>query len=322
MNANNTDTIPSGFPTTASNPAPGAESSPEPLPHLGPRARRLLNAPLEERLRAVAEDKWVLHNGAKRILRILKQTLAQPLSERPRDFAVIGPTNTGKTATLNCFYRDLGGDPADRVGSSERTPILLVELTGRSTEPRTLLAMARSLRLPVVNERQSREVSDLILRKVKERRVRMVVFLELDHIGPIGKQERSVVFHMMKNITNEGISIVAAGTERCIEYLKEDEQIDSRLRPLYLQGFANNDEYRDFLATLETFYPLPQPSFLWRDYADAIFKKTSGVTGEIVYLLNEAAAWTLREGRTCIDDEALGKCDYIEAISPAQLGKK
>lgn len=291
------------------------------LDHLNESAQRLIKESIDTKIAAVFADKFILHPQAKNILSVLKRTLAKPESERPSGFVIIGPSSSGKTGIVNKLYRDLGGDPANRVGASDRMPILVVEMPPRATEPRVVLAMARALRLPVVTESQSRKVTDIILRKLKERHVRMVVFLEFDHVEPISAQERSVVFHLIKNITNEGISIVGAGTQKCVELILEDEQITSRLRPLYLHGFPKDQTFVDFVATLESFYPFPEPSYISRDHLDFVFKRTQGVAGEVVALLNEAAAWALRNGRNTIDREALTHCDFIEGLSHSQCGK-
>ena len=291
------------------------------LDHLNESAQRLFNKSIDAKIIAVFEDKFILHPQAQKILSILKRTLAKPESERPAGHMIIGPSSSGKTGIINKLYRDLGGDPANRVGASERMPILVVEMPPRATEPRVMLAMARALRLPVLTENESRKVTDIILRKLKERHVRMVVFLEFDHIGPIGAMERAVVFHLIKNITNEGISIVGAGTQKCVELILEDEQITSRLRPLYLHGFPKDQTFVNFVATLETFYPFPEPSYISRDHLDYVFQRTQGVAGEVVALLNEAAAWALRNGRNVIDQEALTDCDFIEGLSHSRCGK-
>ena len=293
----------------------------EGAPHLSRQAQIALNLSIDERLQLVFSDKFVLHPQARRILGILKLAIGKPLSERPASFLIVGASGTGKTSLIHRFYRDLGGDSATRFGASERMPIVVVEMPPRSTEPRVVLAIARSLRLPVVSERETRKVTDIILRKLKERGVRMVIFLEFDHLGTIAEQERQVVFHLLKNITNEGISVVGAGSQECVEYVLEDEQLTSRLRPLYLHGFPKDQSLADFVATLETFYPLPEASALWRDHLDLIFARTNGVAGEIVYLLNEAAAWSIRNGHSCIQLDAIVNCDYIErlaALSPSK----
>jgi hypothetical protein len=294
----------------------------DPLAHLNNSARQLLHAELPQKLEAVFRDKTIIHAQVKEVLSILKRTLEKPVCQRPSCFLVIGSANTGKTWLADKLFNDLGGDAAKRSGANDRMPLLIVETPARPTEPRIVLSLARAMGLPVVTENESRKVSDLILRKLRERRVRMVMLLEFDNIETLPTQERLVAFHFLKNITNQGISIVPLGTQTCVEYVLEDEQLKSRLRPLYLRGLARDKDYTDFVATLESHYPFPKPGFVWRDHVDKIFERTRGLIGETIMLLNEAAAWALRNGRPSIDAESLEKCDFRDQLTPLPGAKK
>jgi hypothetical protein len=106
---------------------------------------------------------------------------------------------------------------------------------------------------------------------------------------------------------------VAVGTEEIISLIQEDEELASRLRPLRLRGLALDQRFGSFLATLETFFPFQKPSFLPR-YTIEIHRRTAGIIGEVVALLNEAAAWAVRNDRSHIDDEAFKKCAYIPQL--------
>jgi hypothetical protein len=292
------------------------------LSHLDESAKKLLYEPLSRKLEAIFEDKFILHRQATNVLSTFKQALARPKCERPSCYLLVGGAGSGKTGLMHKLFSDLGGDVADRVGTAESMPILIVETPGRATEPRLVLAISRALKMPVITENQSRKVTDIILRKLSQKRVRMVVFLEFDHFAPVPEQEREVAFHFIKNITNEGISVVGVGTQKSCELVLKDEQLTSRLRPLYLQGFANDQEYVNFVGTLESFYPFPRAGFLWRDHIGEIYRRTHGVVGETVMLLNEAAAWALCNGRPSLDREAIDGCKFVEPLAPLRSTKK
>lgn len=68
---------------------------------------------------------------------------------------------------------------------------------------------------------------------------------------------------------------------------------------------------------MESFYPFPERSFLAAEpLSSVIFARTKGVVGETVVLLNEAAAWALRQNRAKIDELALKSCAYTEPLIP------
>lgn len=307
-------------------PAGSGASSPENpveahLKSLQPNAIAALDAPLGRRIEVTFTDKFILYEDAKIALSILKSALDRPRCERPPGYALVAPSNGGKTALINRLNRDLGGDAAKRAGVHDRMRLLIVKLFARATEPRMALSVARAIGLPCAPGRMSREVSDIIVRELVAKDVKMVVFLEFDNVAPLPKPERQVVFDFVKGITNEGIIVVVVGTEETIELVREEEELVTRLRPLRLHGFARDAAFQSFLRTLETFYPLAQPSYLWRDYYQEIHRRTGGVLGEVVMLVNEAAAWAMRNGRTSIDAESLTQCAYIAPITtvrPAQ----
>lgn len=285
-------------------------------------AQSLLEKDLSAKLEGVFQDKFVVHALVKDTLSTLKESLQRPRVERPVCWLIIGPVNSGKSALVHRLQRDLGGDAERKVGAINELPLLVIEVPSRPTEPRLNLAIARALRMPVTSEHESRRISDTILRNLIQRKVRMIVFVEMDHFEPLPEDEQTVVFDFIKNITNEGIVVVGVGTEDCRKAIENHKALASRFRPRFLTGFAPGEEFCDFLTTLESFYPFPNRSFLESAHLrTAIFKRTNGVVGEVVLLLNEAAAWALRQGRPCIDDDALTKCAYTESLLPGSKRK-
>lgn len=282
---------------------------------LRPESRQALGLSLEERLRLIVADKFILYEGAKDILSILKDLLARPVSERPPCYLLTGPSNSGKTGLINRYRRDLGGESSTKVGVHDLVPLLIVPLPARPTDPRIALAIARRVNVPVFTRQPSREVSDLILRELGKRETRVLVLLEFDNLEPLSDQERKISFDFIKDFTNQGISVIGVGTEKSVQLISKDDELNTRLRPLRLKGFACDKEFGSFLATLETFYPFGSPSYLPRFAAD-IHGRTRGVLGEVVLLVNEAAVWAAKNGKSYIDGEALKKCNYIAPARP------
>lgn len=282
---------------------------------LEPAAQALLDADLPAKIEHVFSDKFVLYPLARDTLSVLKDSLGRPKVERPVCWLIVAPVSSGKSALVHRLQRDLGGDAEHKVGAINEMPLLVIEVPSRPTEPRLNLAVARALHMPIASEKESSRISDIILRTLKQRKVRMVVFVEMDHFEPLPDAEQTVVFDFIKNITNEGIVVVGLGTQKCVGTIGKNEALASRFRPKYLTGFAFDASFADFLVTMETYYPFPVRSNLDAEpLCSLIFDRTRGVVGEITQLLNEAAAWALRQGRSCIDKTALESCAYIEPL--------
>lgn len=260
----------------------------------------------------VFSDKSIVHDEMKPMLALIKDALARPRCEKPCGYALLAPAGYGKTGLVNKARRDMGGDPSRKAGVHDRTPMLVGELPSRPTEPRVGLALARACGLPVLDGPQG--ITDAIIRVLLKREVKLLVLLEFDNIAPLPPKEREVTYDFVRAIINVGIVVVAVGTELTANLISEDEELATRLRPVRLKGFAFDDHFRSFLRTLEAHYPLPQPSYLWRDFDREIYKRTGGVLGEIVMLANEAAAWAIRNERLAIDAEALQRCNYFPPL--------
>lgn len=277
-------------------------------PHLYAETAALFESPAKEQVRFVHADKFVMHETAKTVLSAMKDIYHRPKNVvRPPCLAVIGNSNEGKSAVAKRFFHDLGGDPARFFGVHDVMPVVLVDMPSRATEPRVCLAIARALGLTAYGSAtKSRMVTDNVMRALVAKKVQMLVLMEFQHVKPLPPPERQVVYDLIKGISNHGISIVGIGTEDARICMAEDEQIANRMRVTRLTSFANDQNFRDFLHTLEHHYPLPEPSGLGKmTMANEIYNRTNGITGEVVSLCNSAAAYAIREGLPCIDLKVL-----------------
>lgn len=287
-------------------------------PHLLVEAASMLSQSVDERVSWINTDRFILHANAKPVLSAMKDIYNRPACVRPACLAIIGNSNEGKTAVVNRFLRDMGGNTEEIFGNNDEKPIVMAEMPPRATEPRICLAIARALGLTGYANSKSRLVSDHVYRALVAKKVRVLVLMEFQHMSPLPKFERQVVLDMVKGISNQGVSVFAVGTDEAKVKLAEDEQISNRMRVVRVKGFSQGEDLQDFLHSLETFYPLPKSSGLGDASMMArIYKRTNGVTGEVIALCNAAAVWAVRNNRPCIDAEALKLAFLPPAASAA-----
>ena len=289
-------------------------------PHLFEVTAAYLDRSLEERVRYAHEDKFILHAKARVALSAMKDIYNRPKNlARPACLAVIANSNEGKTTVTNRFHKDLGGEAACVLGVHDEMPVVLVEMPARATEPRVCLAIARALGLTAYGSAvKSRMVSDNVMRALVTKKVQILMLSEFQHVSPIPKFERQVVYDLIKGISNHGISIVAIGTQEAKVCLAEDEQVANRMRIVSLTSFALNQEFRDFLHSLEYYYPLPMPSGLGTtDMAKEIYGRTNGITGEVVAFCNAAAVYAMRKKLPCIDMAVVKASSLLPAANAA-----
>jgi hypothetical protein len=276
----------------------------------------------EERIRYCYKNRYISHSNAEAVLDAMKDVYyREPGAVRPACLAVIGASNSGKSATVAQFCSEVG-DATAKAGSQDTMPVVKVDVPPRATEPRLGLAIARALGLGGYAG-NARIVSDNVYRALQEKRVRVLLLNEIQHVEPIPSSERAIVLDFIKGISNSGISIIAVGTDTACELIARDEQVANRLRVIHLQNLVytrrNREEYLGFLNTLESFYPLPERSGLADpEFADAIYKGTNGVVGEIVLCCDTAAAYAIRNDRPRIEWEGLQKAAETKVAAPTE----
>lgn len=288
--------------------------------HLFDETAACLGNTLAERIRFCLQDKFILHKNAKVALAALKDVFNRPKNVvRPACLGVIGGSNEGKSAVANRCHEDLGGPAAHIHSTCDEIPVVVVDMPPRSTEPRVCLAIARALGLGAFGSAiKSRMITDNVIRALSAKRARVLMLNEFQHVQPIPRSERQVVYDLIKDISNRGISLVAIGTEEAKTCLAEDEQIANRMRIVRLSSFANDQELRNFLHSLEHYYPLPKPSGLGSaSFANEIYARTNGITGEVVSLCNAAAVYALRNELPCIDMNVMKKTIVLPAANAA-----
>ena len=73
------------------------------LSHLAPAAADMLQAPNDQRIRAILGERWVQHARAGQLLRILDLLLEHPRTTRMPSIAVYGDSGMGKTMMMQRF---------------------------------------------------------------------------------------------------------------------------------------------------------------------------------------------------------------------------
>jgi hypothetical protein len=155
----------------------------------------------------------------------------------------------------------------------------------------------------------------------------MLVMSQFSHVEPVSRDERRHVFDLLQSLSDEGIIVVVVGTESILDLIAEEEELETRLRPLHLgslrpikavlptttqEEIQKSTEVMRFLMALESHYPFSRESGLFETKrARSIYKQAGGRIGKIVELCNEAAAWSLRNGHECIPDEAFKRCSFV-----------
>jgi predicted ATPase len=102
------------------------------LSHLTPAAAELLQAPNDQRIRAILGERWVQYARATQVLRILDLLLEHPRTTRMPSIAVYGDSGMGKTMIMQRF-REQHPPLFDSRAGIERTRVPCNSLASRAS---------------------------------------------------------------------------------------------------------------------------------------------------------------------------------------------
>lgn len=279
--------------------------------HLTPEAAAMLTAANKIKRTHILEIPFIRHKVAEDMIRRLEEIYEAPLTFRPHCMAIIGETSVGKTSIIREFKARV--EEADRP-SAAKVPVVITQAPSPCSAPGIEMNIARSLRLNFGRALTPRQISVLVSESLRNLKTRMLIIDEAHNLEPLDKPEQKTIFNMLKNMSNDGIHIVLVGTKFLETILNQgEEQIFSRFRPAQLEAFANDEdgEYLSLLASLESDFPLRQPSNL-KDSPkkEYIFEITRGVPGEIIMLCAFAALHAIAGSKDCIELDSLTNCNY------------
>ena len=142
--------------------------------HLTPAAAELLQAPVDQRLRAILGERWVQYTRAAQVLRILDLLLDHPRTTRMPSIAVYGDSGMGKTMIMQRF-RDEHPPLFDNQAGIERTRVLALQLAGKPGERRLYAQILMALGVPQNPRAAVVELEQVAIRLMRAMDVQVLV---------------------------------------------------------------------------------------------------------------------------------------------------
>ena len=263
---------------------------PQALSHLHSLTRIEAQQDDKIRVRALQRDRWIDYPRATQALQQLERLLNTPQRERMPCMVMHGESNIGKTLIVAKFQRE---HPTrfDSDKGVERREIVAMQMPATPDQHRFYAALLFELGAPhsasaglSVLERLARDM----LRRIGPR---MLIVDEVHHLLAGSYREQRAALNLLKYIANDlKISVVVVGTSDAPLALQTDAQMHSRFTPMEIPRWRQSDDFRRLLAAFERVLPLRKPSELTqRPIAEFLLGASTGLTGEVSRLLNEAA---------------------------------
>jgi hypothetical protein len=218
---------------------------------------------------------------------------------RPRCLQIVGPSNVGKSAVLDQYFRQCSTSSRNPDGYHAR-PVVLVEAPYDSA-PRHLSdrIISACLGNPVMHSRG--EPPDQVEHVLRSSGVEQLLIDELGNLTLRGRLRSQQDLGLLRRLCNLGITLGVATTKNLQMVMTADEQLASRFQPVFLPRWSESEELRSFLGALEAYLPLPEPSFLDRaEIVRWLISRNCACTGDILNIVRDAAMRAILEDAPCL----------------------
>jgi hypothetical protein len=283
----------------------------EPLSHLHPLARQVLDLPAAERLAWMRADRWIGYPRARQALTFLEELLTAPARQRMPNLLIVGPTNNGKTMMVEKFRRDHPPTTAED-GAHEVIPVLVVQMPSEPDLKRLYATILREVHAPARPRETLAKVEDFTLRLLQQIGLRVLVIDEVHNILAGSSAQQRAFLNLFRYLGNTlRIPLVCVGTRDAYLAIRSDEQLENRFAPFSVPRWQADADYASLLASFEAILPLRYPSHLSQPpLAAHILTVSEGTIGEIATLLTRAAVAAIHSGQERIDLTLLSQVDY------------
>lgn len=287
--------------------------------HLLPKARHLLDRPIEERIAYIQKDSWIPYARADEMLQQLDDLLQHPTCDRMPSLAISAQTNNGKTRLIQHFLSLHQASEAS--GGAIKAPVIYLQCPGMPDEARLYNSILLKLCKKFRHSATPQEKLVLTLDALSKIELRILALDEVNftEVGTAAKQKRFL--NALRFLANElRISIVCLGTEEMMRVIRTVPAVENRFVPTVLPRWQPNKEFRALLASFERIIPLKYPSNLQsQKLASKLLTRSEGTIGELKMLLGTAAAFAMRKGTERITEELIDTCNYLPPSARKQL---
>ncbi len=260
----------------------------------------IFSAPLKDRVAYIQQPCWYSLDVFESKLDHLNFFYQLPDNPRPRCLLLIGESGMGKSCLLREFHSQHPSSRSKRTGKL-RQPILHLEIPPVMVTPSGFMKSVFQAAglfparrgLPGMLKYFESMMSDVM--------PRMILIDEGQRIAHCDRSNTRDILEVIKWLgKTTQRPIVLSGVPHTSTIINNDAQLRRRFETATLEEWRCDNLFQQFVKSVFENLPLldgyDQDLLTRKELLDAILKKTHGITGQILNLLQDAAVYSLQSG--------------------------
>jgi hypothetical protein len=288
-------------------------------PHLSPVVAQVADLDDQARIDYIGKDRYVSHTRAEEILDEWESLYGLDDAIRPQGRKLIGYPLMGKSTLKEEFLRrhPASDNPGGEAAIVPVVSVQFPEVAKEGIYPEILGAL--NAKLPKGSKtREVRQGTVDFLRRIG---MRMLLIDEFHNIlegsALVQRKGLNSVKYLM-NVLRRPVIVI--GTGDLVNATESDPQISSRLKPMVLPRFKDDEDFQALLAGFEMVLPLRKPSNLSDpELSTLIYLQTLGIMGNVADLLNDAAKMAIKTGTEQITEVEITAIKHKASKGPRSL---
>jgi len=250
----------------------------------------------DERATLLENGILIEHPHMQRACKILDHLADQPKRPRMEGKSFIGPTNNGKSFTVDFWINER----RKKEKNSSKFDYVHVDLPEIPSVKSLYSEILIKLHLPInAIAGTAEQLKHKVTRLFSELHVKMLFIDEVHNLlGAQSERIKAQCLNALKGLSNRlQIPIVLIGTDAAADVIKSDTQVLNRFRIINFKPWEKGEDFDTLLNTFEANLHLRNPSNLSSPKLSTyILKVSEGKIGEISTLLSKAAIKAIERG--------------------------
>lgn len=254
-----------------------------------------------KRISAILGDYWIDYPQAKHTLSSILAMLEAPRRYTAPCMLITGVGGSGKSSIVQQLMKR---NPS--IGS----PMVFTSLVENAGNLKIRQLILEAIGLPTRLGGNKGQLPQEIAQFLSSQGKRALVIDELHDALVVSKNELLRNLSLLKGLSGPPfhISVIGLGLNEARNAISSDPQLFRRFHQIVLNDWRMDDDFRNFLATLERFVALKKPSDLHSEpMVRLIHRRSKGLMDDVVKIVKSAAIYAIRSGEENITADLIEK---------------